>query len=81
MCILSLLETNGVKIMIYLKDIMKLLNCDIKIAEKVFDNMELDFSQSTTSQFNKEATRVYMLLAFGSDFMASADKGTLKEYS
>ena len=48
--------------MVYLEDIMKLLNCDMETAEKVFDNMELDFSQSTTAQFNKEATRVNELI-------------------
>jgi len=67
--------------MIYLKDIMKLLNCNIERAEEVFDKMELDFSQSTTAQFNREVIRVNQLLAFGSEFMASNDKGTLKEYS
>ena len=67
--------------MIYLKEIMRLLNCDIERAEEVFDKMELDFSQSTTAQFNREVIRVNQLLAFGEEFMASDDKGTLKEYS
>ena len=67
--------------MIYLKEIMRLLNCDMEKAEKVFDKMELDFSQSTTAQFNREVIRVNQLLAFGEEFMASNDKGTLKEYS
>ncbi len=67
--------------MIYLKDIMKLLNCDMEKAEKVFDKMELDFSQSTKKEFDREVIRVNQLLAFGSEFMASNDKGTLKEYS
>tara|TARA_R110000796_G_scaffold170973_1_gene287899 strand:+ start:155 stop:499 length:345 start_codon:yes stop_codon:yes gene_type:complete len=44
--------------MIYLKEIMRLLNCDMEKAEKVFDKMELDFSQSTTAQFNREVIRV-----------------------
>ena len=56
--------------MIYLKDIMRLLNCDMEKAEKVFDKMELDFSQSTTAQFNREALRVNqsMKLPHDSDY-------------
>ena len=51
--------------MLYIKDIMKLLNCDMEKAEKVFDNMALDFSQSTTRQFNAEVTMVNELIELG----------------
>ena len=51
--------------MLYLKDIMKLLNCDMEKATKVFDNMMLDFSQSTTIQFNAEVKMVNELMEQG----------------
>ena len=51
--------------MLYLKDIMKLLSCDMEKAEKVFENMALDFSQSTTRQFNAEVKMVNELIEQG----------------
>tara|TARA_B100000676_G_C17816237_1_gene700178 strand:+ start:297 stop:458 length:162 start_codon:yes stop_codon:yes gene_type:complete len=51
--------------MLYLKEIMALLNCDMEKATKVFDNMVLDFSQSTTAEFNKEVLMVNELMEQG----------------
>ena len=51
--------------MLYLKEIMKLLNCDMEKATKVFDNMVLDFSQASTLQFNNEVLMVNELMEQG----------------
>ena len=50
--------------MLYIKDIMALLNCDIEKANKVFDNMVLDFSQASTMQFNNEVLKFEELLFY-----------------
>ena len=51
--------------MLYLKEIMALLNCDMEKANKVFDNMVLDFSQASTMQFNNEVLMVNELMEQG----------------
>lgn len=44
---------------IYTKWIMKLLGIDAETAIKVQDCMEIDFSECTKRQFNKEARAIY----------------------
>ena len=68
---------------IYVKDLMKLLGIEEKLAKEVLLVMErtgLDFSECTTSEFNLEAKYAYLVVMFGEEFMQSKDKGSLREY-
>jgi hypothetical protein len=45
--------------MLWINEIMKLLNCDNNTAWTVYNNMVLDFSECTNEQFEREAQFIY----------------------
>ena len=52
--------------MIYIKQIMDLLDVDETVARRVFDSMDIHFSNSSKAQINREAKLTYAgLMAAG----------------
>lgn len=45
--------------MTYIKQIMKLLKCDTDTAFDVYNEMQVDFSECSKKEFEKEARFVY----------------------
>lgn len=40
--------------MLYIRQIMKVLKCDLQYAEAVFEEMDIDFSECTEEEFERE---------------------------
>lgn len=49
--------------MLYIKQIMKLLKCNMDTAFDVYNEMQIDFSESSKEEFEKEARFVYSNLS------------------
>jgi hypothetical protein len=48
--------------MLYIYEVKNMFDCDMETARKVVQNMQIDFSECTKEQFNREARFIYSRL-------------------